>query len=93
MPTTSETTSFVARLWLESGPNGDPKWRGHIQHVQSGRSGFFDNLCALQNFVERVSGMEGPQLRQHPMRAGRFVHKRLRPCGAAGARPKKKSNA
>jgi hypothetical protein len=37
-------------------------WRGHVQHVQSGRGGFFDDLRALRTFVEGVSGIAGPAL-------------------------------
>jgi len=84
MPRTGEATSFVARVWLESGPNGDPRWRGHIQHVQSGRSGFFDDLRALRNFVEGVSGIAGPALQP---RARRRSHK------AASARVRSKHGA
>lgn len=59
---TSKAASFVARIWLESGPNGDPSWRGHVQHVQSSRAAFFEDLRALQTFVEGVSGIAGPAL-------------------------------
>lgn len=62
MATTSKAASFVARIWLESGPNGDPSWRGHVQHVQSSRAAFFEDLRALQTFVEGVSGITGPAL-------------------------------
>lgn len=52
----------MARIWLESGPNGDPSWRGHVQHVQSRRAAYFEDLHALQTFVEGVSGITGPTL-------------------------------
>ena len=63
MATAGKAMSFVARIWLESGPNGDARWRGYVKHVQSGRGGFFDDLHALRIFVERVSGITGSTLR------------------------------
>jgi hypothetical protein len=90
MPKTSEAISFVARIWRESGPNGDARWRGHVQHVQSGRSGFFDDLSALRSFVEDVSGIAGPALQPQGRRLlaeTRGGHK------GAFARPRKKRNA
>lgn len=77
-----ETASFVARIWLENGSNGDPRWRGHLQHVQSGRGGFFDDLRALKSLVEGISGIAGPAL--EPRR--RCVARAL--VGGAGARAK-----
>lgn len=93
MQRTGEGTSFVARVWLESGPNGDPRWRGHVQHVQSGRDGFFDDLCALRNFVERVSGIAGPALQPQARRAGRPSAGPRGSRKAAPARPRKKHGA
>lgn len=66
-----EAASFVARIWLESGPNGDPRWRGHVQHVQSGRDGFFDDLHALRSLVEGISGIAGPALEPRSSRIAR----------------------
>lgn len=78
--------SFVARIWLESEPNGDPKWRGHVQHVQSDLSGFFDDLHTLKAFVERVSGIAGPalRLRQRPIGRPRSRARPERKGPAAG---------
>lgn len=63
MATAGKAVSFVASIWLESEPNGDARWRGHVKHVQSGRDGFFDDLGALGAFVEGVSGLSGSALR------------------------------
>ncbi len=52
--------SFVARIWLERGPNGEPTWRGHVQHVQSGRESYFQDLGEMREFLERVTGVPGP---------------------------------
>jgi len=54
-------TSFVARIWIESGTNGDPIWRGHVRHVQSNDEAFFLDLKGLNEFLTQVSGVTGPQ--------------------------------
>ncbi len=51
--------SFVARIWLESGSNGDPVWRGHIRHVQGDQEAYFQDLGKMNEFLERVSGLPG----------------------------------
>ena len=51
--------SFVARIWLERGPNGDPLWRGHVRHVQGDQEAFFQDLETMTDFLERVSGVPG----------------------------------
>ncbi len=53
--------SFVARIWLERGPNGDPLWRGHVRHVQGDQEAFFQDLETMTEFLERVSGVSGPR--------------------------------
>ncbi len=54
------SASFVARIWLERGHNGEPIWRGHIKHVGSGEEGYFQDLEEMNAFLERVSGVPGP---------------------------------
>ena len=61
--------SFVARIWLEKGSNGEPIWRGHIQHVQGGQEIYFQDLGKLREFVERVSGIPGPAIGRAAERA------------------------
>ena len=51
--------SFVARIWLERGSDGDAVWRGHIRHVQGDRETYFLNLRKMNEFLERVSGRPG----------------------------------
>ena len=51
--------SFVARIWLERGPNGDALWRGHVRHVQGDQETFFQDIEAMTEFLERVSGVPG----------------------------------
>jgi hypothetical protein len=58
--------SFVARIWLERGPDGDPLWRGHVRHVQGNQEAFFQDLGTMTEFLERVSGVTGPRLTSGP---------------------------
>ncbi len=51
--------SFVARIWLERGSNGNPIWRGHIKHVQGKEETYFQDLGGLTEFLQRVSGVAG----------------------------------
>ncbi len=60
--------SFVARIWLEHGDNGDPTWRGHIRHVQGEDEEYFQDLMEMREFVSRVSGMKGPPLTRQPLK-------------------------
>lgn len=52
--------SFIARIWLERGSNGDPMWRGHVQHVQGNEETYFQDLGAMSEFLGQVSGVAGP---------------------------------
>jgi len=54
------TQSFVARIWLERAAGEDPKWRGHIQHIQGREEVYFQDLTEMCDFLEQVSGMPGP---------------------------------
>ncbi len=51
--------SFVARIWLERGSNGDPIWRGHIKHVQGQEESYFQDLPGINEFLKRVTGVTG----------------------------------
>jgi hypothetical protein len=53
------TQSFVARIWLEHGDNGDIRWRGHIRHVQGEEESYFRNLSEMRDFLGCVSGVAG----------------------------------
>ncbi len=59
MPEARVAASFVARIWLESRPNAQPRWRGHIRHVQSGEQAYFQRLQDMQRFLERVCRAQG----------------------------------
>jgi hypothetical protein len=54
--------SFVARIWLEPGDNGDKTWRGYIRHVQGEEEEYFQDLMEMREFLGRVSGTTGPSL-------------------------------
>ena len=60
--------SFVARIWLEPGDNGNTTWRGHIRHVQGEEEEYFQDLLEMREFLGRVSGMKGPPLTAHPLK-------------------------
>ncbi len=49
--------SFVARIWLENGNNGDAKWRGHVRHVQGEEEAYFQDLVEMREFMGRVSAV------------------------------------
>ena len=55
-----ELDSFVARIWVERGTNGEPVWRGHVRHVQGEQEAYFQNLMEMSEFLEQVSGVAGP---------------------------------
>jgi hypothetical protein len=58
--------SFVARIWLECAAGEDPKWRGHIQHIQGREEVYFQDLTEMCEFLEQVSGIPGPGFSAHP---------------------------
>lgn len=68
--------SFVARIWLERSEGRDPTWRGHVQHIQGSEQAYFQDLSEMSQFLERISGIPGPESRatkprEAPRRAGR----------------------
>lgn len=62
MDRTKVSQSFVARIWLECGENGDPQWRGRIKHIQGQEEAYFHDLAEVSEFLEQVSGIPGPGL-------------------------------
>jgi hypothetical protein len=42
--------SFIVRIWQEQ---GQPEWKGWVQHVRSGESAFLENLDDLSTLVKR----------------------------------------
>ncbi len=49
---TTATTTFVVRFWREW-TGGEARWRGRIEHVQSGRRMDFLGVGELLRFLER----------------------------------------
>jgi hypothetical protein len=60
--------SFVVRIWLEHGDNGDMTWRGHIRHVQGDEEVYFQDLMEIREFLGRISGVPGPALTAQPLK-------------------------
>lgn len=54
--------SFVVRLWLERGADGEAVWRGHIRHVQNDREAYIRDLGEMCEFLEDISGVPGPSV-------------------------------
>jgi hypothetical protein len=68
--------SFVARIWLEHGTNGNPIWRGHVRHVQGEQETHLQSLGEMSDFLARVSripdsGASGLRPGEHARCAGR----------------------
>lgn len=51
--------SFVARIWLERTDDEDPRWRGHIQHIQGQEETYFQDLAEMSDFMEQFSEIAG----------------------------------
>ncbi len=62
--------SFVARIWMERGPNGDPRWRGRIRHVQGDEEVYFQDLTEICQFLKRVSGVSRSPMITRPNEDG-----------------------
>ena len=49
--------TFVLRIWRESGPvDTAPIWRGHIQHVRSGRESYVLTVNEIVAFLKDYAG-------------------------------------
>jgi len=55
-PSVPPASTFVVRLWREWSAAG-PRWRGRIEHVQSGESAAFLGLDRMLDFVRRFGAM------------------------------------
>jgi hypothetical protein len=55
-----ELPTFVARMWLERGPDRTVVWRGRVKHVQSDREAYFRSFEQLATFLTEISGVPGP---------------------------------
>ena len=59
-PLRPPTNTFVIRFWREWSAAG-PRWRGRIEHVQSGRSVAFLRAEEILDFVRRCGVTEGEE--------------------------------
>jgi len=50
-------STFVVRFWQEWSAAGS-RWRGRIEHVQSGESAAFLDVDGMLDFVRRVGVMQ-----------------------------------
>ena len=55
----AQREAFVIRIWREQ---GQPEWKGWVQHVRSGESAFLEDVDALSTFFKRWTG--GPAGKQ-----------------------------
>lgn len=51
-------STFVVRFWREWSAAGS-RWRGRIEHVQSGESAAFLDVDGMLDFVRRIGVMSG----------------------------------
>ena len=49
-------STFVVRLWREWSTAG-PRWRGWVEHVQSGEEAAFLDLDEMLRFIRRFAAM------------------------------------
>jgi hypothetical protein len=54
------TSTFIVRFWREGSAAG-PRWRGRIEHVQSGKSATTLDLQGILDFVQRQGVMADNQ--------------------------------
>jgi len=57
---TPSTSTFVIRFWRE-GPAAELRWRGRIEHLQSGQSASFLELEDALAFVRKLGVMADPR--------------------------------
>ncbi len=55
-------STFVVRFWQEWSAAG-PRWRGRIEHVQSGENAAFLDVDGMLDFVRRAGVMLGDENR------------------------------
>ena len=55
-------STFVVRFWQEWSAAG-PRWRGRIEHVQSGEGATFLNLDGMLDFIRSFGAMPDGQSR------------------------------
>jgi hypothetical protein len=53
---TPSTSTFVVRFWREWSANAE-RWRGRIEHVQSGQHADFLDLAGVSAFIQSLGVM------------------------------------
>jgi hypothetical protein len=65
----SPTSTFIVRFWLERSAAGS-RWRGRIEHVESGESAAFLTLERMLEFMQgtgvTVTCLRQPRMGEHP---------------------------
>lgn len=56
------TSTFVVRFWHEWIPT-EMRWRGRVEHVQSGESATFLHLDGMLDFIRSFGAMTGNETR------------------------------
>ena len=56
----ASAATFVVRFWRET-TDGEARWRGRIEHVQSGESAAFLEIEAMLSFLQRFGITEEGQ--------------------------------
>lgn len=55
-PFERHTISFIVRLWVEPlREEGESRWRGQIEHVESGDKAHFELPATLLTFLARIT--------------------------------------
>ncbi len=70
-PVTDITTAstFIVRFWRET-TAGQVRWRGRIEHIQSGENAAFLDMDAMLRFLQHY-GIQGTESLQRTRRGGK----------------------
>ncbi len=79
MPNTTITSTFVVRFWCEW-TGAEARWRGRVEHVESGQRASFLTLAGLLGFFGRF----GIDVAVAPADRGESTQKPWRPGANAG---------
>ena len=62
LPPVPPISTFVVRFWQEWSAAG-PRWRGRVEHVQSGQSATFMGLEGMLDFIRGFGAMPNDESR------------------------------
>ena len=63
------TATFIVRLWTEHGQGQAPRWRGQVEHVQSGEQLYFRAPAQMLAFI--IGRRKKIEEQQRPANPGR----------------------